>query len=755
MRFGFVALFALASFLAAMLLFSAQPMIGKMVLPAFGGTPAVWNTCLVFFQATLLSGYLLAYGLVGSGDRRSASLSLFGVAGLFVLGWWLQPIAIDASTEASWYSHPAITLLHQLCGSATLPLIVVSATAPLVQSWFAVTAHHRATDPYFLYAASNTGSLLALLAYPFVVEPRWGVLAQSQIWKLGFLALGVLVVACGALSRLVNRQHLEAVTAAGDEANAHSAQTPVPLSPRVWLRWLALVFVPSSWLMGVTTYLTTDLAAIPLFWVIPLALYFLSYVLAFASSMAASARVAQRLLPMLSVPLILVMSARFVHPIWIPLHLVTFFVGCLACHGALARERPATARLPFFYVMIALGGLLGGVWSGLIAPLVFNRILEYPLAVVLACLVALGTTATGRNANWRRIAGDCLFAGVVFALTAIVSTDQAGLGRSVLGVLAVMVAAGMGTLACVRSQRRPARFAFVLAGVYLASTLAAGPGGKLVYIERDFFGVVRVTEDRDRNVYRFFHGSTLHGQQSLDPALAREPSTYFTRSGPIGQLFDALDPQLRQPGVRVAIVGLGVGTMASYARPGQRWTFYEIDPAIERLARNPRYFHYLQGCEADAVDIVLGDARQKLKNAPDHGYQLLVLDAFSSDAVPVHLLSREAFALYRTKLAPDGVLAFNLSNRYLNLEPVMARQAEEAGLVCRVFSDLRVSEEEKRAGKQPSIWAVMAPTERDVGRIVSDPRWRPALARAGTKGWTDDYSDLARFLRFGPVIGAR
>jgi len=257
---------------------------------------------------------------------------------------------------------------------------------------------------------------------------------------------------------------------------------------------------------------------------------------------------------------------------------------------------------------------------------------------------------------------------------------------------------------------------------------------------------VRVTHDPAQNVHRLFHGSTLHGQQSLDPSLRRAPSTYFTRSGPIGQLFEVIEPRLNQSGARVAIVGLGAGTLASYARPGQHWTFYEIDAAIERIARDPRYFRYLQDCQADTVDIILGDARQRLAGAPDHAYQLIVLDAFSSDAVPVHLLSREAIWLYRTKLADRGLLAFNLSNRYLDLDPVMGRQAEDAGFICRVRYDLRVSDTEKRDGKQASIWAVLAATEADLGSLAADTRWQPPTLRRGSTAWTDDYSDLASYL---------
>jgi hypothetical protein len=718
MKTGIVVLFGLASFLAAVLLFSVQPMIGKMLLPVFGGTPAVWNTCLVFFQGTLLCGYLVAHGVGRAGStgvRRVSVLYLLGAAALVALACRMLPFVLEPDTDRPFSADgsPAFVLLGALWGSAALPLVIVSATAPLVQCWFALTGHPRASDPYFLYAASNAGSLLALLAYPAVIEPNLGLTAQSYIWKTGFLVLAILVIACGLAARRLSRSRAvwNSAHERGPETDEgfgdRKACEATSLTLAIWLRWLVLVFIPSSWLMGVTAYLTTDLASIPLFWTIPLALYLLTFILSFARSGRPVVRAATWILPFILLPLALVMSAGFVQPVWIPLHLIAFFAGSLACHGALAQARPSTRFLSMFYLTIALGGFLGGIWSALAAPLLFDRVIEYPLVLVLACLAVQGINKGRYVQSWRARVNDLLFAGVVFSVTVVMATNQAGLAESVVGALTVTVAAGLAILACVRAHRRPTRFALVVASIMGASALAPGANGRLLHIERDFFGVVRVTHDRAHNVNRLFHGSTLHGQQSLDPAQCREPSTYFTRSGPIGQVFDVIQPRLNQPGARVAIVGLGAGTLASYAQPGQHWTFYEIDAAIERIARDPRFFTYLRDSRADAVDIVLGDARQRLQGAPQGAYRLIVLDAFSSDAVPVHLLSREAIRLYRTKLGDGGLLLFNLSNRYLDLDPVMGRQADDANLVCRVRYDLHVSDDEKRAGKQASssTWA--------------------------------------------------
>jgi hypothetical protein len=757
MKSGIVALFGLASFLAAVLLFSVEPMIGKMVLPVFGGTPAVWNTCLAFFQGMLLCGYLVSHGISHTGWavlRRVSVSYLLGLTALLAVGYLMQPIELrlDIDQQASSDGNPTLVLLGALSAWAALPLIMVSATAPLVQSWFALTGHPRAADPYFLYAASNAGSLLALLAYPLVIEPNLGLTTQSHLWRTGFLILAMLVLPCGLVARRSSRSRpLRKVThdpESGMDRGPGQAETrrATGLAWAIWLRWLVLVFIPSSWLMGVTAYVTTDLASIPLLWIIPLALYLLSFILAFARSGAIVVRTAVCSLPYIIVALVLVMSAGFVHLVWIPLHLLAFFAGSLACHGALAESRPPTRFLSMFYVTIALGGFLGGIWSAIVAPVIFHRVVEYPLVVVLACLVAPGIQAGECGRNWQEPLSDLLYAGVVFLVTATVATNQAGLGESVLGVVGVIVVSGLGILSCVRARRRPFRFALVVAAVLTAGALAPGANGRLLHIERNFFGVVRVNHDAKRNVNRLFHGSTLHGQQSLEPPLRREPSTYFSRSGPIGQVFSAMERRLNQPGARIAIVGLGAGTLASYARPGQHWTFYEIDAAVERIARDPRFFTYLRDCEADAVDIILGDARQRLQGAADDCYQLIVLDAFSSDAVPVHLLSREAIRLYRAKLAAGGLLAFNLSNRYLDLDPVMGRQASDAGLACRVRYDLHVTDDEKQAGKQASIWAVMTANEADLGSLTADARWQPPSLRSGSAVWTDDYSDLASYL---------
>jgi hypothetical protein len=732
----------MAMFLGAVLLFSIQPMIGKMVLPALGGTPGVWNTCMVFYQAALLAGYAYAHlGASRLGFRGQAAVHV----ALLAAAWAFLPIAIaaapgtGASSSASG-RFPAFWLFGVLVAGAGLPFFAVAATAPLLQRWYSLAGHAGSHDPYFLYAASNAGSLLGLLAYPWLIEPSLSLPRQGRAWAIGFAVLSVLILACAATTWRVRR---------GDEGRTPpSDDHRLAYSRRAVARWLLLAFIPSTWLLAVTTYVTTDLAAMPLLWTIPLALYLLTYILAFSPATRWAPGVARAILPLVIVPLVMVLAMGLPHLLWLPLHGLAFFVGALVCHGGLAASRPAARHATAFYLAIAAGGALGGAFNALVAPLVFDRIVEYPLAVVLGCLVAPGAAGTRADRTPGSRWLDLLIPAAVFGLTVVLVLSGRGAVDTIPGALGIMAACGLGCYACATGLRRPSRFALTVGGVLLASGLAPMPGGRVVFRDRNFFGTVRVLYDQEANVHRLLHGSTLHGQQGLDPRGRREPSTYYTRSGPIGQLFAAVGPRLERPGSRVAIVGLGAGSLATYAEPGQRWTFYEIDPAVIRIANDPQFFTYLPDCRARGigVDVVEGDARLRLAEAPGRAYELIVLDAFSSDAVPVHLLSREAIRLYRSKLAEGGLLAFNLSNRYLDLKPVMARQAVDAGLACRIRYDVHPTAEETRAGKQPTIWVAMGGSEADLGPLAADARWKVPRVREGARPWTDEQSDLASYL---------
>jgi len=741
-------LFGFTMFVAALLLFSVQPIIGKMVLPILGGTPGVWNTCLVFFQSALLAGYAYAHLLsskMGLRMQFAVQVLLFGAL-LLVL-----PITVPTGIQPPGSARfaPAIWLFGILVVSAGLPFFVVATTAPLLQRWFSISEHPRADDPYFLYAASNAGSLAGLVCYPLIVEPSLALPGQNWAWALGCAALGVLVLSCGIATGL-RRGRGEHTS--GEDREPGSPFVPeklgAPSLPEAaW--WVALAFIPSSWLLGVTAYITTDLAAIPLLWTVPLGIYMLTYILAFAPGSQRAAHVAPGFLPLVVVPLVMVLAAGLVQLFWMPLHLAAFFVGALVCHGQLAALRPPARHATAFYLAIALGGVLGGAFNALLAPLIFDRLIEYPLAVILACLASPGAARPIKPPTLTSRFSDLVLPAIVGGLTAVLVLSPQELIDSVLGIFGVMMAAGLGLYTCVTGLRRPVRFALTAAAVLLASGLARDPGGRVIYRQRDFFGTLRVLHDEKTNVHRLLQGNTLQGQQSRDPARRDEPSTYFTRSGPIGQIFAAIGQRLEaEPCPRVGVIGLGAGTLACYARAGPAWTFYEIDLAVVRIADDPRFFAYLADCRTRgaAVDVIVGDARRRLREAPEQSYDFLVLDVFSSDSIPVHLLSREAIRLYESKLSKRGLLALNITNRYLDLDPLLGLLASDAGLACRICYDVVVDNVEKQVGRQPSIWAVMARNVSGLGHLADHPAWRAPRMRRGASVWTDDYSDLASYL---------
>lgn len=708
------ALYVATMALSAMLLFAIQPMAGKAVLPALGGTPAVWTTCLAFFQTILLVGYALAHLIVWKRPRASRWLFL----GLLLAAWWRTPeaLAVGLGPEGA---NPAPWLLGWLVVRLGLPVLALAMSAPLLQSWFARTGREGARDPYPLYAASNLGSLLGLLGYPLLIEPRLGLLRQVQGWTSGLLLLSALVALCAWPS--------------WREGESSDESPPIePIRARVWLRWMALALVPSLLLVGVTQYITSDLAAVPLLWALPLALYLLSFVVAFSSIAARATAFANRVFPILLMLLAPALAAGLVQPWWIPLHLLALFFGALSCHGTMAAERPAPERLTAFYLAMAAGGALGGLFASLVAPLVFDRIAEYPIALFTAAAVPVFNREPHPG---RRL----IVPVAVFAMTALLVRDVGGFGASALGAVAIMLICGLVALACWRQRARPVSFTLTLGAAVSACGLADARDGGLLWRDRDFFGVLRVTRDDQSGCIRLFHGSTLHGEQSRDPEFAREPRSYFTRSGPVGGVFAALADR-PEPIRRVMIVGLGVGSLASYARPGESWTFLELDPAVVGIARDRRYFTFLSDSRADRMEVRTGDARRLLAAEGWAKADLIVLDAFGSDAVPVHLLTREAVRLYLDRLATGGLLAFNITNRYLDLEPVLGALAASEGLVARVRYDVNISATEKREGKQPTIWAVLSRREADLGGLADDPRWRPARHH-GQPAWTDDHAN--------------
>lgn len=729
-------LFGITLFVSALLLFWVQPMIAKMLLPLLGGAPAVWNTCMVFFQAMLLAGYACAHFVTHRLNLRS---QLILHAALLLLAGVFLPLRMSEARVQllAAGANPSGWLLGCLAATAGFPFFVVATSAPLLQRWFSTTRHWAAGDPYFLYGASNAGSLLALISYPVFVEPNLRLREQSAFWAGAYGVLAILVIACGWVV-LKDRSRRERRLNEPEESSAKNPVQPSDtLSWRRRLHWVGLAFAPSSLMLGVTNYLATDIASIPLLWVIPLALYLTTFILAFARRETLPFRWLARALPIGALALAFPILSRATQPVGLLItgHLLFFWVASMFCHRRLAEDRPGVSRLTEFYLWISVGGALGGVFNALVAPQVFNSVIEYPLAITLVCLLrpVWKPRPSGPGARWLDFAFPLLLGALTAALAFITPLLEIN-SIHLRNVIAIGVPAVLGYF----FVDRPIRFGLGFGAILFAGWFALGPYGRTLYAERNFFGVSRVTQSPAGTFRHLVHGNTLHGRQFIAAERQCEPLTYYHRSGPLGDVFSVYGAKPASP--NVAVIGLGAGSMACYAQGGERWTFYEIDPAIIRIAQNTNYFSYLARCAKADLQFIAGDARLRLREAPAGGFGLIVLDAFSSDAIPIHLLTREAVELYLSKLAEGGLLAFHISNRYLELEPAVARLAEELHLVCRACDDSNLSREELAGGKEESQWVVLARRTDDLGQLNRKSRWLEVDAKG--KVWTDDFSNI-------------
>ena len=661
--------------LSAFLLFCFQPMVGKMVLPFLGGAASVWTTAVLFFQLMLLAGYFYADRLA---RIESLKTQMAVHLALMVVAVFFLPVRFSgAGLGADTYRNPVLWEFLGLLKTAGIPYFMVSTTAPLLQSWFSRTDDASGRDPYFLYAASNTGSLLALLAYPFFIEPVLGVQAQSLYWLAGYVALGLLAA---SLSVVLSKSGARSASF----AEGHPAPSP---NRKTRLFWLAAAFVPSGLMLGVTTHISVNLTPMPMVWTLPLAVYLATFILAFGRWISISPqRVSQ-----LSWPVLVLLCpavglqipvALSVDVVLIAVHLILLFVGCTLCHTALAASRPDATYLTEYYVWMAFGGVLGGVFAAIAAPLLFTSIFEYPLLLVGAVFFRQGS---GRK--WW-----------------LVSTVLSSLIMS---------------------------YAW-----YLPSAL--GEKGNRVYVTRNFFGVKKVLDEGSER--KLLHGDTLHGIESRDPAKAGQAMVYYHPEGPLG---DVMEMMHDRPNQHVGVIGLGSGSIAAYAGPNRHVTFFEIDPDVEAIA--VRYFTFLARC-GNHCDVVSGDGRLAIASAPEREFDLIVLDAFSSDAIPPHLLSREAIDLYISRLKPGGALLFHASNRYLKVKDLVAALVIEAELPALV----RVDRGASATGKSHSTWVIAGTSMSALGSLQSLPAWKAVSAPPGLRAWTDDYSNLIDLLQWEP-----
>ncbi len=751
-RVRVLALYSITVLASAFLLFGVQPIAGRMLLPVLGGVPGAWTACLLFFQCALLAGY-------GWGEALSRVRSVRVRIALHV-GLVLVPLAFlppvppdEASLGLSAAASPTLFALAFLGRSVGLPFFALSTTAPMLQSWLARTDHPASARPYFLYAASNAGSLGSLLAYPFLVEPLFGLSSQRAAFGIGYAVLVVLVAACGALTAARPRR--------ADDSVAHTARP----SARDRASWVVLALVPSMLLSSVTTYLSLEIAPIPLLWVLPLAAYLATFVVAFRPTRSRAtempwwvSRVA-RLLGVVLVVLTLVHANAWLL-LQALLHFGFFVLAALVAHGRLAGRAPAADHLTEFYVWMAVGGALGTFLTSVVATHLLPDLWEYPIAIAAGCAVTapgLGPRDRGHDVppeGGRLAWTDLGAASVVLALglALVFAVDRAGLGDSPFAVLMVF-----GPLAVVAygTSMRPPRYGLALAAIVLVGTTYADHGATLLDRRRGFFGILRVVED-PAHAYRYLlHGSTLHGSQAIAERERCEPVSYYTRSGPLGRVLATRRETLG--GGDAALVGLGTGALACYAAPGERWRFYEINQDVVDVAEDPRFFTFLHNARAAGADVTIdvADGRLGVAALPPASQSLVVLDAFNSDSVPIHLLTREAVALYVRALRTDGWLVLHCSNRTLDLTRVVSAIAQREHLAAVVNPDAteiaaQLAEQSDQAGIPGSsgapTWIVLARTPagldplRAVGFVeLPEPRGAPA--------WTDERASLFEVVR--------
>jgi len=715
-----------AIFLSAALLFAVQPMFTKMVLPRLGGAPQVWSVAMVFFQAALLAGYGYAHLLTRLAPGRMSVLIHLAV---MIVACFTLPLAV----ASGWGRPPAVGEAFWLLGLFTVsigpPFFALAANGPLLQAWFARTDHPAAKDPYFLYAASNVGSFLALISYPVAIEPLIRLGDQSRLWSVGFLVLILLIAGCGYL-----------LWRAGDHAPSAAAEGAADAAAPTWRDaaiWVGLAAVPSGLLIAVTAHISTDVAAVPLLWVLPLALYLLTFVIVFSRRTIIPHWLVVAVQPAFIIGLVALIIFEPLKVIVgvIAVHLAVFFICALVCHGELARRRPAPRYLTSFYMWMSLGGVIGGISAALAAPYAFNWIAEYPILIALAVLCRPGLALP--KSRLEQVAFFGALAVATIALIAFRVFDVDMDEKIYHWVVAALL------MVTVLFWSDPLPFAAIVAFVLLSNHFIFEQTGAISI--RSFFGVHKITESSDGRFRLLTHGTTLHGGQRIRDAEGNDlpgrpdPMMYYYPGSAITQVLDAARARAGRP-IRYAVIGLGTGGLACSAQPNETVHYYEIDPMIIRIARDSKLFSYISQCQPN-LPIILGDARLTLAEAPDGSYDAIIMDAFTSDAIPIHLLTREAMATYLAKLSPQGIVTIHVSNRHLELASVVAGVAGANGAVARVSESADVTEDDAEYKFLATVVAV-ARKDEDFGPIAQSDHWELQEPDPEQWVWTDDYSNI-------------
>ena len=725
-----LSVYTAAIFVSALLLFSVQPLFAKMVLPRLGGSPAVWSVAMVFFQSLLLAGYVYAHLLMRIKNRL---IPILVHLALLIVAFASLPLAIAAGFSEPPTGGYAVWLLGLFLASIGLPFFALAANNPLLQAWFVRTGHPDSVDPYFLYASSNIGSFLALLSYPFLLEPLFTLRTQNLIWTAGYGLLIVFIAACGLLLWR-SPAFVPSTVAAKSDAPAPSLATRA--------RWVFLAAVPSGLLIAVTAHISTDVAAAPLLWVLPLSLYLLTWVLVFQSRPLLPHKWVLLAQPVAIAGVIVLLAVGGEQNLLLTLggHQLCFFVIAMASHGELARTRPAPQYLTGFYVALSFGGMIGGLFAGLIAPNLFSWIAEYPILIVLAALCR-----PIENERWPRLGRFLWPLAIAVALLLIVPSQMQGELSDFLEdhrVYVVGAVAVAGMLLAVAFDTARLKLAAIAALALVLVRVYPADDGRVDTV-RSFFGVHKIVTTPSGRYHVLMHGTTIHGAQKFanadgSPVAGRpEPISYYYKDGGIGQAIAAVRERKGAP-LRVAAIGVGAGTLTCAAAPGETWKFFEIDQTMVDTARDPRYFTYVRNCQPDFKPVI-GDARLTFAREADGLYDLIIVDAYSSDAIPIHLATQEAMKIYKDKLAPQGVVLMHVSNRHLELASVVVGIADANAMKSWVYDEDSGRDDEYIFATNV---VVSARNEADVGRLASSDKWEATDAKPNQRVWSDDYCNV-------------
>ena len=715
---GLIALFTVTIFLSASLLFFVQPLFAKLVLPVIGGAPAVWTTAMLFFQTVLICGYLYAHLLVRYVPIRWQ-------LGVHLSFWALGLLFLPLAIPEGWVFDPNGPITLQTLGLFALgvgvPFAVLSANAPLIQAWYRRSGAPSGDDPYFLYGASNLGSMVSLLAFPLVAEPIFGATAIGQGWTIGFIAFGMCLM---AIAWTFFARKTDAAT-----TRAHTHTSAKPITADQVAIWLLLAFVPSSLMLAVTSKISTDMGTIPMVWVLPLALFLATFVLTFRTRAILPDPWLKALSGFSVVFLIYVFTTSALSTgklVMVAALIFAFFAIALYAHRQLYLARPDAGNLTTFYLVMSVGGALGGLFNSIIAPTVFDTMREGSATVVMAAIIPLflNRPTLSPTAARRIKALGALAAGLFLALAMLTSNASLliGVAGAALG-LSLLLARPLVT------------FAVAMIAVTASGTFLQFNGAH--FVDRSFFGAHMVRDDHARGLRLYMNGTTVHGIQRLDDLTAQRPVplSYYHPELPMAQV---LQSDLARDASDIGIVGLGIGALACYRTPGQTYHYYEIDNMVDQIARDPALFSYMSACAGDQPTY-LGDARVVLEGQDDLKMSVVVIDAYSSDSVPVHLTTTEAMQLYLDRTTEDGVVLYHISNRFYDIDVPLARSAAALGLKIWLHQE-PLTKTQYLQGASASSVVMLARPDTDVESILKDGNWR-AVQSDGGRLWTDDYAN--------------